>query len=132
MSLREYLPQSKYPRTSRKSIDSHNRRNGVNTSRELLTPSPSSPITKTSLTSRIPINCPDNRPDGHYSYRILIFNGRSPLEPKWPQQMCYPDVIMWTPPWTTKRRQFVQNQSLSKHLILLLPKKSDPLLNRIP
>ena len=41
-----------------------------------------------------PKNYPDNKPDGCCSYRTLTYNGRSPLEPRWPQPMCCPDVTM--------------------------------------
>ena len=51
-------------------------------------------ITNHKNLSKTPENCPGNKPDGHYSYRTLTYNGRSPRKPKWPQWTHDPDVTM--------------------------------------
>ena len=61
---------------------------------------------------------PDGRPDGPFSSRTSTCNGKSLQERKWPLQMCYPDVTMWTPPRTIRRHPYVQNPSSSKHWTL--------------
>ena len=75
--------------------------------------SPSSLTTRTSATSKIPINCLNAKLAGPSSSRTLTLSGRFSPVPRWPLLMPYLVMIPLTLPWTMPMPALSQNQLLS-------------------